>query len=333
VVSADPGGDNAARYRPGHRGGHYESFYLRANHPRLPLGWWIRYTVHSPAGRPADAVGELWCVLFDGDRPVAARHAWPVGEFSFAREGFAVQVGGAQLGPGRLAGEIPPGPGPAVAWDLCWTGTGRPLHLLPARAYRARFPPAKSLVPEPLARFSGQVRVGDRVVPVDGWTGSQNHNWGTRHTDRYAFGQVAGFDDAPDSVLEVVTAAARVGRLRTPMATLLVLRHEGTRYALNSTWRSLRASARVAPFEWRFATGDARVRVSGRFTAPPESFVGLAYADPPGGTKYCLNSGIAGCELTVEERASGARRTLRSAHGAMLETLDDDPERGVPIVA
>ena len=49
---------------------------------------------------------------------------------------------------------------------------------------------------------------------VDGWTGSVNHNWGTRHTPAYAFGQVCGFDDAPDSSLEIVTARAadRTGR-------------------------------------------------------------------------------------------------------------------------
>ena len=39
---------------------------------------------------------------------------------------------------------------------------------------------------------------------VDGWVGSQNHNWGRKHTDRYAWGQVAGFDDAPGSFLEQV---------------------------------------------------------------------------------------------------------------------------------
>ena len=326
-------GVNAARYRPGDRTGHYESFYLRANHPDRPMACWIRYTVHSPAGRPAEAVGELWFVLFEDGRHTVARRAWPVGECSFARDSFAVRVGGATLGPGRASGAIPPGTGPGVDWDLSYAGDGPPLYLLPRRRYGGRFPPAKSLVPDPLVRFGGELRVGARRVPVDGWRGSQNHNWGTRHTDRYAFGQVAGFDDAPDSVLEVVTAGTRAGRLRIPTATLLVLRHGGREYALTSTWRGLRATARVSPFDWRFATADSRVAIAGRITAPRESFVGLAYADPPGGTKYCLNTAIGRCELTLREKGSGVRHALRSAHGAMLETLDDDPERGVPIAA
>jgi hypothetical protein len=49
---------NFAQYRPGGAPGHYESWYLRANHPSRPLAFWIRYTIFSPAGRPADAVGQ-----------------------------------------------------------------------------------------------------------------------------------------------------------------------------------------------------------------------------------------------------------------------------------
>ena len=62
----------------------------------------------------------------------------------------------------------------------------------------------------PLARFDGQVELDDIRLVLDGWTGSVNHNWGTRHTPAYAFGQVCGFDDAPDSSLEIVTARASI---------------------------------------------------------------------------------------------------------------------------
>ena len=58
--------ENAARYRPGEPAGHYESYFLRANHPNRPLAFWIRYTVFSPAGRPEAAEGELWAIVFDG---------------------------------------------------------------------------------------------------------------------------------------------------------------------------------------------------------------------------------------------------------------------------
>lgn len=58
---------NVLRYEGGTTG-HYESYFQRANHPTRKLGFWIRYTLFSPKGRPQDAVGELWANYFDGER-------------------------------------------------------------------------------------------------------------------------------------------------------------------------------------------------------------------------------------------------------------------------
>ena len=85
-------------------------------------------------------------------------------------------------------------------------------------------------------------------VQVDGWVGSQNHNWGRRHTDHYAFGQVAGFDDAPDTFLEVVSAKVKVGPVRLPMVTCLSLRHRGRTHELVSLLKGMRARCRVRLF-------------------------------------------------------------------------------------
>lgn len=63
----DPDVLNHAQYDGRKPGGHYESFYQRANHPTRPLAFWIRYTVFVPGGRPEDAIGELWFVFFDGE--------------------------------------------------------------------------------------------------------------------------------------------------------------------------------------------------------------------------------------------------------------------------
>ena len=48
-------------------GGHYESFFQRANHPTRLLAFWIRYTIFSPKGHPEKAVGELWAIYFNGE--------------------------------------------------------------------------------------------------------------------------------------------------------------------------------------------------------------------------------------------------------------------------
>ncbi|GAA1788888.1 hypothetical protein HC028_15065 [Planosporangium flavigriseum] len=336
---------NWAQYEPGQRAGHYESFYQRANHPTRPLAFWSRYTVFSPARRPADAVGELWFVLFNGEtgRHVVAKREYPIAKCTFDRQGFSVRIGDATLGPDALAGAMV-GTGTAgadtagadaaaVAWDLAYAGDQPPLYLLPRRLYRGGFPKAKSLVGKPLARYDGELIAGGRRVTVNGWVGSQNHNWGSRHPDRYAFGQVAGFDDAPDSFLEIVTAANRQGPLSTPMVTLLVLRHRGREHSLVTLRQGIRATSRFGYFFWEFASKSDAVRIRGRIEAPAEAFVGLTYPNPPGGIKYCLNTNIARCELEVTDRATGARETLLAEYRALFEILTDDATHGVPIRA
>ncbi|MGZ5276148.1 MAG: hypothetical protein ACXWCU_09515, partial [Caldimonas sp.] len=58
---------NRSRFVAGDPAGHYESWFLRANHAERPLAFWIRYTVFCPKGRPNEAVGELWAIYFDGE--------------------------------------------------------------------------------------------------------------------------------------------------------------------------------------------------------------------------------------------------------------------------
>ncbi len=311
---------NWTQYDPGRPSGHYESFYLRGNHPDRPLAFWLRYTIFSPAGRPAEALGELWAVLFDGESGahVTAKVEVPYAECLFSPTSFDVRVAGAVLDRATLRGTAGD-----VSWDLRYAGTEPPLYLLPKGLYRGGFPKAKTLVSLPGARFAGRIDAAGRHLDIDGWRGSQNHNWGSRHTDRYAFGQVAGFDNAPDSFLEVATVRTRVGPVWTPEMTLLVLRHGGREYALTSLRRAVRATARVGTASWTFATGDGSVRVEGRVEAPASAFVVLDYPNPPGGVKYCLNTKLARCELVVTDRASGRREVLTSAHGTLFEVLGD----------
>ena len=96
-------------------------------------------------------------------------------------------------------------------------------------------------------------------------------------------------------------------------------------HALTTT---LRATATLSPgaASWTFATGPGAVRVTGRIEAPADAFVLLEYPNPPGGTKYCLNTKLAACEVVVADHATGEREVLRSAHGGLYEVLDDvDP--------
>lgn len=330
---------NHARFSPGTRVGHYESYFQRANHPSRPLAFWIRYTLFSPAGRPDAGLGELWAIYFDGEtgNHVALKREVPIAETRFAGDGFRVNVGEAELGgpdprSGTLVGGIESEH--RIRWDLRYRTDAKPLFLFPLALYSAPLPKAKSLVGAPLAVYEGTIDVDGRAVDVTGWVGSQNHNWGSKHTDRYAWGQVAGFDGHPTSFLEVATARLKIGPIWTPDLTPLVFRHDGREHAMNAPLELVRAKGSFHYFDWRFSSETPAVRIEGRISAPRADFVGLTYLNPPGGSKHCLNTKIASCDLEITYK-SGARagesERLSAPRRAAFEILTDDRDHGVPM--
>lgn len=326
---------NDTRYRPGTQDGQYESFFVRANHPTRPLAFWIRYTIFSPRHHPEQAIGELWAIAFDGEtqQNVAVKRELPLAACAFDPSHFSVRVDDAWLEAGALAGAAERG-GHSLRWDLRYSGDAAPLFLLPLAAYARPQPPAKALVGLPLAVFSGRLVVDGAPWEIAEWVGSQNHNWGVRHTDHYAWGQVAGFEGAPATFLEVITARRRWGPLWSPFVTLLVVRHDGEEIALNTPEQMRRARGAFQPFEWRFRSETSRVRVEGQISAPSAAFVGLSYRNPPGGTKVCLNTKIASCQLTLARRAGrgwGQPEQLIARRRAAFEILTDAPAGRVPV--
>lgn len=321
-----------AQYVSGQRQGHYESFFFRANHPQRPLAFWVRYTLFSPDRHPEHAIGELWGIWFDGEsgQHVAVKRELPIAECHFSRETFDVRIGTSGCRTGELWGEAESGDG-RLSWQLSFAGGEAPLLLLPPAAYRARLPRAKSLVGLPLARFRGQMDVNGTVHRIEDWVGSQNHNWGSRHTDSYAWGQVAGFDNAPDSFLEVATARIKLGGLWSPPFTPLVLRHAGREYSLTGTLQTMRARGEWNFFRWQFATGDDDIKIEGTIEAPASLFVALRYYNPPGGEKHCLNSKLARCELRLTHSSTGTEETLHTQHRAAFEILTDRRDHGLRV--
>ena len=246
-----------------------------------------------------------------------------------------VHVGDALLKPGELSGSITSN-AHRISWNLAYRGDAEPLFLLPLNFYDAAFPKAKSLVGLPMAVFNGSLSVDGKEIAIANWVGSQNHNWGAKHTDLYAWGQVAGFDNHPDSFLEVATARLKIGPLWTPAMTPIVLRHRGEEIALNNLMQTLRARGSFRYFEWNFRSETQDALLEGKIAAPRDAFVGLNYYNPPGGTKHCLNTKIASCELKVVHKRNGKADTpeiLSTQHRAAFEILTDDRGHGVEIRA
>ena len=308
-------------------GAFYESWFQRANHPSRPLAFWVRHTIFCPAGRPEAAQGEIWSIWFDGEngRVTAGKTEIAGSTCSFDPHRLDVQMPGARLLPGELEGGTE-----VMAWKLNWSSGGPPSLLLPESLNAGGFPKAKALCVVPNAHFNGSVTVKGESHAIQDWPGSHNHNWGSQHTDRYAWAQVCGFDGAPDVFLECATAQIKVGPLMTPKLTIAVLVVEGRRYELNSIPRGLLATASVEGFRWQFSNSAAGVEIGVTIDAPASHFVGLRYRNPPGGAKACLNSKIARCTLSLRE--GGLTRTFTSANRAAFEILCEESDPRVVAV-
>ena len=310
---------------------YYESRYIRANHPDRPQALWLRETLLLPtAGEP---VADVWVMLFDpegaGNR--ALKEPYPIDAAEYAYDDWTARIGATTLDDRSAQGVVTGDR--SARWDLrIAAGVGEPVKLLTERAYKARIPTAKTTVRHPLAQFNGLLELDDVRVVVDAWTGSVNHNWGTRHTPAYAFGQVCGFDDAPDTTLEIVTARAAVGRFLTPTATLFVFRHAGEEFAVRSILSSLQTHARYQPFSWSFGGRIGDHMIEGEITTEPEDVIGLTYTDTDGGLKYCYNSAIATCRVQVAGKAF-QRAELVATRRAMFEILTDIRHDAVPLLA
>lgn len=315
-----------------HRGqaGHYESWFLRANHPSKAQAFWIRYTLFSPKDK-RPALGELWAIWFDGERNkvVAVKKEQPLDDCQFDREQMKVRIGASSLSSFQLSGDAHHN-GHEISWDLSYAGDSATLLFLPESLYPARLPKAKSVVSRPQIKYSGKLIVDGEEMLIEQWPGSENHNWGSQHTDQYAWGQVAAFDNAPNAFLECITARVKVGPLHSPWMSIACLRVDGHDYMFNSLSRAFRAKGQYQFFDWRLQTSNGREHLSISMTAPASHFTALTYYNPPGGSKTCLNSKIAYCEALLI-RPDHAPLVLTSRHGAAFEILTNRNDHGVPL--
>ena len=302
---------------------YYESRYIRANNPVRAQALWLRETLLLP--RTGLATADVWVMMFDPDGAgnKKLKRSYLTSDSDFRTQPWLVRIGETSLDDRRASGSITAGPEKAD-WNLAIEpGPQAPVKLLTERGYRAKLPSAKTLVRHPLARFDGSVQLDGRHVEVDGWVGSVNHNWGRRHTPAYAFGQVCGFDEAPDATLEIVTARAGVGPVLLPRVTLFVLRYAETEFAVRSILHARHTSGTYRPFVWSFGARVDGHALQGEIQADPAEVIRLVYTDTNGGAKYCYNSAVASCRLRLSGPDVG-NVELTAQRRAMFEILSQE---------
>ncbi|XDD50845.1 hypothetical protein AB3N59_03345 [Leptospira sp. WS92.C1] len=322
---------NHPRFKEGDPKGHYESWFVRANDPSAPRAVWIRYTIFSPKNHPNKTIGELWAIYFDGEKNThfVSKSEFPISDCKFQASPLSISIGGSELGESYLIGKAGNKKGPEnFFWDLKLSGGSPPLFLFPENLYEGDFPKAKVLVGNPWIKISGTLKLGTEEIQVQDWIGSHNHNWGSKHTDRYAWGQVAGFEEESDSFLELATAKLKIGPFWTPAITPIVFRFRGVDYKLNHPLQGF-GRARYRYFDWDFAASSKEIQIKGRIFADRKDFACLQYWNPPGGWKYCLNSKIANAELYVKRKGDPSFLKLTSSRKVAFEILTDDSSHGL----
>jgi hypothetical protein len=313
---------NQLQYRANSKKGHYESYFFRANHPSKPLAFWVRYTIFSPKGKNKSELGELWAIFFDGERNIVstAKQEYPLTQCQFSKSCLDIEFPQASASNGCLNGSV--SQPNSLSWNLNYESEQTPLLLLPEKLYKAPLPKAKAVVGAPLATFNGKFVVNGETHSVENWLGSENHNWGEKHTDQYAWGQVSGFDDQEDIFLEAISGKVKIGPFLSPLFSILVLRIKGQDFRFNKLSQAFKAKAHYDFFEWYFKSNNGEAEIEATIKAPREHFTALTYYNPPGGDHTCLNSKIASCVLSIKE-INKPEIKLESKNKAAFEILTD----------
>jgi hypothetical protein len=334
--------DQGARFpQVAAKGGHYESFYIKACQPGGGRGIWIRHTVHKRPGAEPNA--SIWFVFFDreAEGPRATKVTVPAAELSVPEDGW-IRVDGAEIGPGyarasavpfpRYLGKGNSGAGEApISWSLTFSGDAEPCKYLPSdRLYETRLPKTKFVAPYPDARFDGRLELGGETIELDGWPGMIGHNWGSEHAERWVWLEGTGFADSPGTYFDAGAARIKLGPWTTPWIPSGMLVLEGKAHRLGGFGKVREATIEESAGECSFVLPGKDVVARGRVSAPKKDFVGWVYADPKGPEHQTINCSVSDLELTVERPALPAVQLTLPA-GAAYEFGMRETDHGIPI--
>lgn len=326
--------DDAPRFRDA-RGGHVESWFVRANHPADHRAIWLKATVLIPDAGPA--IAEAWCAVFTPYAATARKTTVPLDRAAFTGamaggDPVVIAIGECQFtlsaSAGTCSGNID-----GWSWDFAFAAVpsiGEPLCLFPTRKMLSgSFPRSKLVTPTPVARFKGSF-VADGHVEMSGWLGMYGHNWGKEHALEYAWGQSI-FQDAhgePIAMMEGFSGRIRLGPITTPLLSALVVRRNGREYRFDRAFVPWRSRAEVRPRSWsarfRGRDGDAALTMA----CDDNEMVCLGYRNPDDRLSYCLNSKTARTVLRVNP-VNDEGFECTSTTGA-LEFLRRTPDSSFP---
>ena len=267
----------APRWR-GQRG-RLEVWYTTLTDPLTGTGVWLHHEVVAPTdGSPA--YGHGWVTVSEpGRQPVLERFELPGPAYD-----------------GRLAGSAG-----VVTWDLVVEpGDRRPLWTFPRWAWRSELLPAAQVVAAPASTYTGTVRVGERVLVLEGATGADARIYGHGNGREWCWLHA---DLGDGDLVELVAAVStRPGLDRLPPLALVGVRLDGRDRPRDPLLAALGLRARLRSDGFTVTGRLGRDRVGVEVRLPDPGTVDVDYRDPDGAALVCRNSTLADATIRIGDR-------------------------------
>jgi hypothetical protein len=272
----------------------YEVWFLTFTDRASGQGFWIRTTVGAPGG------GAVWFARFDPADPAATFGVHRMtATWEASRDRFEVRAGNCVIRSGAAEGSIQGG-GHTVSWSLTWPTGGETYRLLPSWMYRGPAAPTKPYSPNVDTRVSGTITIDGARLDLSEAPGQQGHLVGKHHAERWAWAHCGDFD-IDRGLVHALTAQSRRGPALTPFLTSVGVLWDGR-------WIRFTKLSRRREFglgTWKIDLGDRHHRLTGRIEAPVRDMLRARYQDPDGTERWCHNSEISSCRLSLFERVAG----------------------------
>lgn len=325
-TAMDDEGANARRCQD--RRGTYEAWFVTVNDPASRRGFWIRYTTLLPSpGSEIQAHSALWAFAFDHDDPGqnrGAKQMFPLGALQSGSRPFHLRLGDAAMDPGGCSGDLYSERGIA-RWQLRWQSREPPFPFIDPRFQGISS--VANIGARPALAVSGTIDIGDRSFHLERAPGGQQHTWGSSHALDWNWGFATGPDFWVDGASSRIRS--RFGRVLT--GTALGAGAGPESFRSNGLLKVLRNKGPISADGWvaNARLGDRRLDVS--IKPRRQDLIGVTYADPQGGARYCYHTEVADLALTLSRRGQTVIEINRPA-AAAFEYASEAPLAGVPLV-
>ena len=317
-----------------YRKGLVESYSLKINDPKGGWAARVRYTFLKPSNHES-ACGECWVVFFDrrgsdGERVSGWKETYDFQHCQVSSDRSEVLIENNLLTPYMAKGSLEAA---GVHWNLQFQPDAHPNRLLPSVFYREWMPTTKVTSPVTLGTCSGSIQFSGRTLDADGALVSVGHNWGRKHTPRYAWGQARGVVDSEPIFWEGFSLPLAADSTSRGSLTSCVMTVSGRPYRFNSVGSMANNRAEIGRRSWHFHCQGRDGLLEGHLEFPSDGVAALRYVQPDGTVLACLNSMVSSGVLSFIPRGGGKRWSVKLVHDAALEILTPDLDHGVPVLA